>query len=110
MAYDPTRERVVLYGGEDGSDYLGDTWEWDGATWTEIDTSGQDGAPPPLRWPALAFDPATETILLFGGSLESEEYTRDTYSWDGETWEHLEGVGGPAEGLAGHALAQRPSP
>lgn len=110
MAYDPTRERVVLYGGEDGGGaHFGDTWEWDGARWTEIDTSGQD-APPPLRWPALAFDPATETILLFGGSTEGGDYTRDTYSWDGEAWEELEGAGGPAQGLAGHALARRPSP
>jgi hypothetical protein len=34
MAYDPARQRIVLYGGFDpsGND-LDDTWEWDGKDW-----------------------------------------------------------------------------
>src|SRR5438874_3914689 len=35
MAYDSTRERVVLFGGTDGSGFLGDTWEWDGTDWIQ---------------------------------------------------------------------------
>jgi hypothetical protein len=35
MGYDPTRQRVVLYGGFDSSrNDLADTWEWDGEAWT----------------------------------------------------------------------------
>jgi len=37
MAYDPEREVVVMFGGfRGGFDYLGDTWEWDGTEWTEL--------------------------------------------------------------------------
>ena len=36
MAYDPLRDRVVLYGGFDdgGQPKFADTWEWDGEQWT----------------------------------------------------------------------------
>jgi len=36
MAYDPRRERVVLFGGYDDEN-LGDTWEWDGERWTQVE-------------------------------------------------------------------------
>ncbi|MEZ4365050.1 MAG: hypothetical protein R2939_02040 [Kofleriaceae bacterium] len=48
MAYDPVRDRVVLFGGDPiyGSPNIGalaDTWLWDGAAWTEV-TGGAVGA------------------------------------------------------------------
>lgn len=36
MAYDPIRQRTVLYGGIGEQGRLGDLWEWDGATWRKI--------------------------------------------------------------------------
>jgi hypothetical protein len=37
MAFDRARGRLVLFGGfGDGGALLGDTWEWDGRTWTEV--------------------------------------------------------------------------
>jgi hypothetical protein len=37
MAYDRSRERLVLFGGFDGnSQRRGDTWEWDGTRWTDV--------------------------------------------------------------------------
>ena len=36
MAYDEQRGRMVLFGGTDDSGILGDTWEWDGSTWTRV--------------------------------------------------------------------------
>ena len=35
-------ERVVMFGGEDGSGKLGDTWEYDGTTWTLV-LKGENG-------------------------------------------------------------------
>src|SRR5262245_29068293 len=35
MAYDVARRRVVLFGGNGRSGLLADTWEWDGASWTQ---------------------------------------------------------------------------
>ena len=39
MVYDSARKRIVLFGGRRGSpdnSDLGDTWEWDGASWKRI--------------------------------------------------------------------------
>jgi hypothetical protein len=33
MVYDPVSQRVVLWGGYDGSHYLNDTWTFDGTKW-----------------------------------------------------------------------------
>src|SRR5262249_23587391 len=33
MVYDSARGVSVLFGGPTGSGAVGDTWEWDGATW-----------------------------------------------------------------------------
>jgi hypothetical protein len=34
MAYDLGRQRVVLFGGWNGTSNVSDTWEWDGSNWT----------------------------------------------------------------------------
>jgi hypothetical protein len=36
LAYDSRRERVILFGGSDGTQTFGDTWEWDGTTWRKV--------------------------------------------------------------------------
>ena len=36
-AYDPVRRRVVFFGGDDAGGMLGDTWEWDGQRWLQVD-------------------------------------------------------------------------
>jgi hypothetical protein len=36
MVYDPSRKRVVLFGGSNEEGSLNDTWEWDGKKWTPI--------------------------------------------------------------------------
>lgn len=33
-AYDIARDRLVLFGGQDGTGELADTWEWDGMDWS----------------------------------------------------------------------------
>ena len=38
MAYDAARGVTVLFGGYDGANYLGDTWEWNGTSWTQVGT------------------------------------------------------------------------
>src|ERR1700680_1670124 len=39
MAYDGAGSSIVLFGGQGGSGNLGDTWTWNGATWTEPATA-----------------------------------------------------------------------
>ena len=44
MAYDSQRGVTVLFGGDNGSN-LGDTWEWNGSTWTQLSTKGPTAQP-----------------------------------------------------------------
>ncbi|MFC2052593.1 kelch repeat-containing protein, partial [Chloroflexota bacterium] len=46
MAYDSSRNRIVLFGGDKGGPDLGDTWEYDGTnqTWTEVTPTSSPSA------------------------------------------------------------------
>jgi hypothetical protein len=59
MAYDAVRGRVILSGGIGAkATIFGDTWEWDGSTWTRLELTGPQLYAPMLWWngsaPALA--------------------------------------------------------
>ena len=49
MAYDSMRRSVVLFGGDPvRAALIGDTWQWDGADWTQLADTGPSpraGAP-----------------------------------------------------------------
>ncbi|MCG3132592.1 MAG: hypothetical protein FLDDKLPJ_03455 [Phycisphaerae bacterium] len=80
MAYDSARGVTVLFGGRyyDGSHhYYRDTWEWDGAAWTQ---QFPDLSPSPRQDHAMAYDSARGVTVLFGGAatdFETWEYSRD---------------------------------
>lgn len=82
MAYDRNRKRLVLFGGyrsENGKRVrLGDTWEWDGRSWTQMDAGG----PSARNGAAMAYDTDRRRVVLFGGSGNSG----DTWEWDGSHW------------------------
>jgi hypothetical protein len=81
MAYDDVTGTVVLFGGEGlhgTQDFaLGDTWTWDGTTWTKR----HPAASPSARGGAsMAYDAATGTGVLFGGA-DARSIFRDTWTW-----------------------------
>ena len=91
MAYDSATREVVLFGGEtpNGSGYLGDTWTWDGANWTQ---RSQNSPPPAESCASIADDPATGQPVLFGGINFSNQsfdygYSKQTWVWDGNAWQ-----------------------
>src|SRR5206468_13036699 len=45
MTYDPASGKIVMFGGDNGTTYLNDTWVFDGGTWTQVTTD----TPPPAR-------------------------------------------------------------
>ena len=65
VAYGAARTRVVLFGGLDQNGHgLGDTWEWDGQSWSEQ----FPGASPSQRGPAgVAYDALRKRVVLVGG-------------------------------------------
>jgi hypothetical protein len=94
MAFDGTSipAKLVLFGGVPGPDCplpqqrLGDTWLWDGTTWTQACTgciTGQS-TPPARRSEGLAWDGADGFALLFGGfgNCGSNKACGDTWTWN----------------------------
>jgi hypothetical protein len=83
LAYDSSRERLVLFGGVRSyvPDSLADTWEWNGSAWVETTPATS----PAARYaPAMAYDGARGRMLLFGGLYVDG----GTYHYLGDTWEY----------------------
>ncbi len=85
MAYDVARDRLVLFGGEARSGFLGDTWEWDGARWRDV-TPSTSASPSARKGMAMAYDTERERIVLFGGVSRQGIKHGDTWLWDGDRW------------------------
>lgn len=71
-------DQVVLFGGGNGAD-LGDTWVWDGSTWTELTIAG------PAARGGTAATAWNGNIVLFGGEAGGV-YQSDTWTFDGSAW------------------------
>ncbi len=86
LAYDPGRDRLVLFGGQSGRHFvLDDTWEFDGTSWQQV-TPPQ---PPPARaFAGLAYDPWRRLITLYGGVAAGE--LGDLWAWDGAEWQPVD--------------------
>lgn len=105
LAYDPTSQVIVLFGGESNSvgaplTVFGDTWTWNGTNWTEQHPAI---SPPPRVQAQMANDPTTGGVLLFGGVSGSHRLA-DTWAWNGDDWTQLEPQDEP-QPLAGGAMA-----
>lgn len=61
MTYDAVSQKLVMFGGFNGSTYLNDTWTFNGATWTQVDT------------------PIAPSAFLFGGQFGNAQMS--------DTWE-----------------------
>ncbi|HVK84313.1 MAG TPA: DUF4215 domain-containing protein [Kofleriaceae bacterium] len=90
MAYDPARQRIVLFGGKlptgVQTEYA-DTWELDGASWTQVQITGN--RPPARHDHQMAYDATRQRIVLVGGAtgpLAFESFRSDTWTFDGTTW------------------------
>ena len=86
MAYDAATGNAVLFGGSGRSHhhhgFFGDTWTWDGLTWTKQ----APAAHPSARFGAsMAYDKATGDTVLFGGG-DGVHLFSGTWTWDGSTW------------------------
>ena len=113
MAYDPATGDVVLFGGTAADfDPLGDTWTWNGTTWTQQSPATSPPARSPPRWP-MTRPPAAWSCSGAGRRqrprryVDMERYQLDpgvpatspsariaaSMAYDPATWEH-----GPVRG------------
>jgi len=92
VAYDPVRQRAVLFGGV--SEWIGttfsyerDTWEWDGNDWIEMKPKT---APSARAGHMMTYDEKRGEVIMFGGEHPSGSYMlADTWTWDGKDWKQM---------------------
>ena len=108
MTYDSAKQRVLLFGGRTGENFLNDTWQWDGSDWTQVADTG----PSPRFLSTMAYDSSREKAVLFGGYANSSTITsilNDTWEWDGTEWTQVADTGPAAIGL-NEKILNPPSP
>lgn len=111
LAYDSRRQRTVLFGGSSSAGiFLGDTWEYDGATaqWTQAFPA----VSPPRRWNhVMDFDPARGVVVMTGGYGNPlcgnfcASHLDDIWEYDGTTWRQRTTGGTLPSGREGAAFA-----
>src|SRR2546425_6569867 len=90
MAYDITRNKVVISGGEIDGWQAGDTWEWDPATRTwEAKPGASSLVYGGLLGSGMAYDPNRHEVILFGGHAYYNWGEAGTWAWDGNNWTNI---------------------
>ena len=87
LAYDPTRSRVVLFGGLDNTGARGDTWEFDGTAWAN--RSPAVISPAARRGAGLVHSASHGGVVLFGGRGPTMGMFADSWVWNGTAWTQL---------------------
>lgn len=103
-AYDPVRQRVVVFGGY-SADFikLGDTWEWDGTSWElRAPTQPQPAGPGERNGAQLAWDPVRQRVVMVGGESYTAQHS-DMWEWTGSSWTPRQATG--LTPRVNHALA-----
>lgn len=81
MAFDSQRGVVVMFGGTSTwltqPNWLADTWEWDGSTWTQRFPAA---SPPAQVRPLMAYDSVRGRTVMLGST------PGEVWEWDGTNW------------------------
>ncbi len=97
IARDISRDRVLMFGGRNGTgcneeydDYCSLTWEWNPESNIWADVSPDNVKPGPRIHHAMSYDRYRSKAILFGGYYLNE-YFNDMWEWDGinRTWTAL---------------------
>jgi hypothetical protein len=81
LAYDAQSDRLILFGGFDGSRYNDETWALDvnAGRWEQRQP---DLSPPAQNFHTLAYSPAADRTILFGSIAQGTwSYDYETNSW-----------------------------
>jgi N-acetylneuraminic acid mutarotase len=110
MAYDQVTRRLIMFGGRaESGPSLNDTWVYDpGAnTWAQLKPAG--ALPLPRRSPAIAYDPVTRRLIMFGGYSDAGALN-DTWAYDSgaDAWTKLEPRGTSPSARGDHSIAYDP--
>lgn len=89
LAYSDAASKTFLFGGDNGTCvgcYLGDTWSWNGAAWTQVCATGACGITARTSF-AYGFDARAgrKRLVVFGGSTGGAP-VNETWEFNGTTW------------------------
>lgn len=104
FAYDSKRGRFVTFGGSGQSGLNGETWEYDGTSWTKRNTT----SPPARQAHAMVYDAGRGVTVIFGGmgtgpAGQPSPSLGDTWEFDGNTWASRDVIGPPPRRAPGVA-------
>lgn len=103
MAYDESRNEILLFGGSSNGNAYNDTWVWTGEDWVEKKPKHI----PPIRCcHSMVYDPSLEGVILYGGWDGGDAFRNDTWLWNGEDWVEMPNNNPPF--MSGHTLVQYP--
>jgi hypothetical protein len=87
--FDIERKKVLLFGGDNASGPLQDTWTWDGSEWKDLGIAG----PPARLVPKLAYDCKRKCAVLYGGATPQGAARGDLCELLGGKWSVLTALG-----------------
>ncbi len=91
QAFDRTRGRLVVFGGEDANQRrLLSTWEYTGSDWVRRTTTNRPSA---RNGAMMVFDSFRRRMVLFGGDYITAK--SDTWAYDGKDWRQLKPATSP---------------
>ena len=96
MAYDVASDRLILFGGNNGTAYKGETYAYDPSanSWTAM---SPPSAPSSRAGHAMAYDVHRDRVVLFGGRSDAGPNNETwTYSFSSNTWTNMNPVSPPA--------------
>lgn len=111
MFFDPISQRTLLFGGigrptsDDAVTRYGDMWAFEGTKWVELKPSK---IPAARYGPAVGYDPATNSVVMFGGKDANEIYINEQWEWNGTLWAQTSPASLPSPRMNG-SLAVDPS-
>ncbi|MCI4357700.1 MAG: kelch motif-containing protein [Thermoplasmata archaeon] len=105
--YDPSGHDVILFGGYGAgppsflTTYYQDTWSFAGHTWTPLiqnSTCTPTTCPSPRAGAMIAYYPADNALVLFGGFIYTSRYVdfNDTWLFANGAWQNITGMAGAA--------------
>jgi N-acetylneuraminic acid mutarotase len=101
--WDAAQRRLLVFGGWNGSNLLGDLWSYqaESNTWVPLAPSG---TPPSARYlHAAVWDAAQRRLLVFGGYDGSSRNDLWSYQAESNGWVQLTPSGTPPPARGGHA-------
>lgn len=108
--YDPVRDRLVVFGGANGSVALNDAWALSlagASAWTHLSPTGT--LPPPRAWHSAVYDPVRDRMLIFGGTGSTNLNDTWALSFAGtSTWSQILPTGTPPSARFAHAAIYDP--